>query len=104
MPSHTSERDRPRLTARPLAFRAARRLGRAIRLRALVQAVDRRLPHRRRVFPYRGFALVHSRGNTLVERIRAQGDYEPELTAQIANELHGPATGRSWTSEPTSAS
>ena len=66
---------------------AARGLARAMRLRALVDALDRRLPHGRRVLSYRGFALVYSRGNTLVERIRAQGDYEPELTAQIVAEL-----------------
>jgi FkbM family methyltransferase len=84
-PPAAENRLRLSVAARPLA--AARRLARAFRLRGPLSALDRRLPHGRRVIPYCGFSLVYSRGNTLVERIVAQGNYEPELTAQIADEL-----------------
>jgi FkbM family methyltransferase len=38
---------------------------------------------------YCGYELVYEHGDRLVERIRAQGDYEPELMARLVDELRG---------------
>lgn len=64
---------------------AAGRLAAAIlrRLRRGLDAVDDRLPHGRRTVDYHGFQLVHSRGSSLVRRLREQGSYEPKITAAI---------------------
>ncbi len=50
-------------------------------------AVDERLPHRRRVYPYCGFELVYSKGTSLVWRIETYGDYEPEVIGALVAEL-----------------
>jgi FkbM family methyltransferase len=53
------------------------------RVRRLVEAIDDRLPHGHRTVPYCGYDVVYSRGNSLVERIRQQGTYEPGIVASI---------------------
>lgn len=58
-----------------------------MRGREVLDAIDDRLPHGSRVLPYRGFELVHSRRDSLVERLRAQGAYEPAVVEAIVEEL-----------------
>jgi len=36
---------------------------------------------------YKGYSVFYSKGTSLVERIKKYGDYEPEVTASILNEL-----------------
>jgi FkbM family methyltransferase len=49
--------------------------------------MDPYLPHRRRVVEYAGFALVHGRGDSLVERIETVGEYEPETIHAVVRTL-----------------
>jgi FkbM family methyltransferase len=64
-----------------------RGLARSMRLRSLARWMDPYLPHRRRVVEYAGFALVHGRGDSLVERIEKVGEYEPETIRAVVRTL-----------------
>ena len=50
----------------------------------IARRVDLYLPRRRLSLPYKGFELVYSSSTSLVERIRSQGEYEPEVTRAVA--------------------
>ena len=58
-----------------------------LRLHRLAGRVDERLPHGRRSIRYHGYDVVYSRGNSLVERIKTQGEYEPRVCQAIVHAL-----------------
>lgn len=76
-----------RTRSAPSTFRRVRRLGRLLHLRQLAERLDEYLPRRLRETRYVGFALVYSRGNSLVRRIEQVGQYEPETIGALISSL-----------------